>query len=92
MKFLSIRESLSRGFSFYINLHHKGIYIMDYSIDQLLEIATSVIAIASVIVASTDTPERKGFYGKFYCFLEVLALVVWRAKQQPKNDKIQRDK
>lgn len=62
---------------------------MTYSPDQILDIITAVISLASLIVATTNTPEPKGVYGTLYRILEMLALVTQRAKQNPKATKRQ---
>jgi hypothetical protein len=51
-------------------------------LNQYLEVALAVHATASVIVALTPTPSDDKLVGKFYKLIEILALVVGRAKQR----------
>ena len=48
---------------------------------DIANIATSVIAVCSLIAALTPTPKDDVWIGKAYKFLEVLALNVGKAKQ-----------
>ena len=48
---------------------------------EIANIATSVIAVCSLIAALTPTPKDDVWIGKAYKFLEVLALNVGKAKQ-----------
>jgi len=48
---------------------------------DIANIATSVIAVCSLITALTPTPKDDVWIGKAYKFLEVLALNVGKAKQ-----------
>ena len=48
---------------------------------DIANIATSVIAVCSLIAALTPTPKDDAWIGKAYKFLEVLALNVGKAKQ-----------
>ena len=48
---------------------------------EIANIATSVIAVCSLIAAMTPTPKDDVWIGKAYKFLEVLALNVGKAKQ-----------
>jgi hypothetical protein len=50
--------------------------------EVVISTATSVVTIASVITASTDTPPPDTWLGKAYKILEVLALVLGKAKRQ----------
>jgi hypothetical protein len=50
--------------------------------DTLISTATGVITIASVVTASTETPKPESFLGKLYKILEVLALVIGKAKHK----------
>ena len=47
----------------------------------IANIATSVIAVCSLIAAMTPTPKDDVWIGKAYKFLEILALNVGKAKQ-----------
>lgn len=49
--------------------------------DTVISTATGVVSIASVIVAATDTPPPETKLGKLYRILEILALVVGKAKR-----------
>jgi|TARA_A100001015_G_scaffold158448_2_gene175843 hypothetical protein len=48
---------------------------------DVANIATSVIAVCSLIAAVTPTPKDDVWIGKAYKFLEVLALNIGKAKQ-----------
>jgi hypothetical protein len=48
---------------------------------EIANIATSVIAVCSLIAAMTPTPKDDVWIGKAYKFLEILALNVGKAKQ-----------
>jgi hypothetical protein len=50
--------------------------------DRILTAATSVVTIASIVTASTTTPAPETVLGKLYKILEVLALVLGRAKDK----------
>ncbi len=59
--------------------------MLDYIIanpDRILTAATTVVSVASVITAATETPKPETFLGKLYKVLELLALVVGKAKQK----------
>jgi len=49
---------------------------------QYLEAALAIHAAASAVVALTPTPADDKLIGKLYKIIEVLALVVGRAKQR----------
>jgi hypothetical protein len=48
---------------------------------EIANIATSVIAVCSLIAAMTPTPKDDVWIGKAYKLLEILALNVGKAKQ-----------
>jgi len=48
---------------------------------DVANIASSVIAISSLIAALTPTPKDDVWIGKLYKFLEVMALNIGKAKQ-----------
>ena len=48
---------------------------------DVANIATSVIAICSLVAAITPTPKDDVWIGKAYKFLDVLALNIGKAKQ-----------
>ena len=52
---------------------------------DVANIATSVIAVCSLIAAVTPTPKDDVWISKAYKFLEVLALNIGKAKQQEKT-------
>lgn len=59
--------------------------MLDYILnnpDRILTAATSVVTIASIVTASTDTPPPETALGKLYKILEVLALVMGKAKDK----------
>ena len=43
---------------------------------------TTIIAVASLIAASTPTPKDDKWIGKFYKFIDLLALNIGKAKQK----------
>lgn len=51
------------------------------SINKYIEAALAVHAAASAITALTPTPKDDAFAAKFYRVIELLALVVGRAKE-----------
>tara|TARA_R100000781_G_scaffold21797_1_gene16282 strand:+ start:179 stop:370 length:192 start_codon:yes stop_codon:yes gene_type:complete len=55
--------------------------IMD-SIMNLVTWATMVVTIASLIAASTPTPKDDEWIGKFYKFIDLLALNIGKAKDK----------
>lgn len=58
--------------------------MLDYILanpDRILSVATAVVTAASVVTASTDTPSPETWLGKLYKLLEILALVVGKAKR-----------
>lgn len=58
--------------------------MLDYIIsnpERALETVTSVVTIASVITMNTDTPSPDTWLGKAYKIIEILALVVGKAKK-----------
>lgn len=50
-------------------------------IADIANIATAVIAVASLIAALTPTPADDQWIGKLYKFLDILALNIGKAKQ-----------
>lgn len=50
--------------------------------DAIVSTATGVVTIASIITAATDTPPPDTWLGKAYKVLEVLALVLGKAKSK----------
>lgn len=50
--------------------------------ERILSIASAAVTIASVVTAATDTPPPETILGKLYRVLELLALVVGKAKQK----------
>jgi hypothetical protein len=50
--------------------------------DRILTAATSVVTIASILTSATETPRPESILGKLYKILEVLALVIGKAKQK----------
>ena len=59
---------------------HKQRFVMDLS--KYLEVALAVHAACSVITALTPTPRDDNFVRKAYKVIEILALVVGKAKQR----------
>jgi hypothetical protein len=51
-------------------------------LNQYLEVALAIHAAASAITALTPTPKDDGIVRKAYKLIEILALVVGRAKQR----------
>ena len=51
-------------------------------LNQYLEVALAIHAAASVICALTPTPKDDEVVGKIYKLIEVLGLVIGRAKQR----------
>jgi hypothetical protein len=51
-------------------------------LNQYLEVALAIHAAASAICALTPTPKDDQLVGKAYKLIEVLALVIGRAKQR----------
>lgn len=54
---------------------------MDH-INNYIELALAIHAVASIIVAMTPTPSDDKIVGKIYKLIETLALVVGKAKQR----------
>jgi hypothetical protein len=50
--------------------------------ERILQIATGVVTIASIITANTDTPDPATWLGKVYRVIEILAIVYGKTKQQ----------
>ena len=51
--------------------------------DELIAIASSVVALASLIAAITPTPKDDSWVGKAYKIVDWLALNVGKAKDKP---------
>lgn len=49
--------------------------------DTIVSTATGVVTIASIVTAATPTPAPDTTLGKIYKLIEVLALVIGRAKR-----------
>ena len=54
------------------------------NIDLILTTLTSIVVIASLIVAGTKTPDPDSKLGKIYKLIEFLAIVVGKAKDEGK--------
>jgi len=52
------------------------------SIEDIVRIATAVIALASVIAAITPTPKDDGLIKKLYKILDLLAVNIGKAKDK----------
>ncbi len=52
------------------------------NLDTIITVGTSIITIASVITASTNTPNDDGIIRKLYAIIEFLAFVNEKAKQK----------
>ena len=50
-------------------------------VQEWVEVALAVHALASVIVAATPTPKDDAVFGKFYKLIEIISLTVGKAKQ-----------
>lgn len=58
--------------------------MFDYIIsnpDRIVSIATAAVTIASFITMKTETPDPDTFLGKAYRIIEIIAMVVGKAKQ-----------
>ena len=58
--------------------------MLDYILanpERILTGITTIVSVASVITASTETPKPETVLGKLYKILELLALVVGKAKK-----------
>ena len=49
---------------------------------ELIMWLTTIIAVASLIAASTPTPKDDKWIGKFYKFIDMLALNIGKAKEK----------
>jgi|TARA_R110000796_G_scaffold198894_1_gene315203 hypothetical protein len=49
---------------------------------ELIMWLTTIIAVASLIAASTPTPKDDKWIGKFYKFIDLLALNIGKAKEK----------
>lgn len=52
------------------------------NLDTIITLVTSIVTIASVITASTNTPKDDNIVRKLYAIIEFLALVNEKAKQK----------
>ncbi len=52
------------------------------SIMNLVTWATMIVTIASLVAASTPTPKDDEWIGKFYKFIDLLALNIGKAKDK----------
>lgn len=50
--------------------------------ERILSTATLVVTICSIITANTDTPAPETVLGKLYRIIEVLAIVIGKAKNK----------
>ena len=57
-------------------------YILDNK-EELIKLAASVVALASLVAALTPTPADDTFVGKAYRIVDWLALNVGKAKDKP---------
>ena len=57
-------------------------YLVEHK-DELIAIASSVVALASLIAAITPTPKDDTWVGKAYKIVDWLALNVGKAKDKP---------
>jgi hypothetical protein len=60
------------------------IEMLDYILsnpERILTGITTVVSVASVITAATETPKPETALGKLYKILELLALVIGKAKK-----------
>lgn len=58
--------------------------MLDYVInnaDTIVSVATCAVTVASVITAATETPKPETTLGKIYKILEIIALVIGKAKK-----------
>lgn len=49
--------------------------------DTIVSVATGAVTVASVITAATETPAPESKLGKLYKILEIIALVIGKAKR-----------
>lgn len=56
--------------------------MLDFLTQDIITIATSIITIASIITANTNTPKDDGVVRNLYKVIEFLALVNDKAKQK----------
>ena len=50
---------------------------------ELIGTITMIVTVASIIAASTPTPKDDVWIGKLYKFIDLLALNIGKAKNQP---------
>ena len=61
------------------------VFLITSNIEPVLNVAFSIVALASTIAALTKTPSDDEWIGKIYKVIDVLALNVGYAKDKPKK-------
>lgn len=59
--------------------------MLDYLLsnpERILSVATGAVTIASLVTANTETPDPDTWLGKAYRIIEILAMVVGKAKNK----------
>jgi hypothetical protein len=51
------------------------------SVTEIISVITTIIALASIVAASTPTPKDDEWIGKLYKIVDLLALNIGKAKQ-----------
>jgi hypothetical protein len=51
------------------------------SVTEIVSVITTIIAVASIVAASTPTPKDDEWIGKLYKIVDLLALNIGKAKQ-----------
>ena len=51
------------------------------SVTEIVSVITTIIAVASIVAASTPTPKDDEWVGKLYKIVDLLALNIGKAKQ-----------
>ena len=49
---------------------------------EIITIVTTIVTIASIVAASTPTPKDDEWIGKFYKFVDLLAINIGKAKDK----------
>jgi len=49
---------------------------------EIITIVTTIVTIASIVAASTPTPKDDEWIGKFYKFIDLLAINIGKAKEK----------
>ena len=49
---------------------------------EIITIVTTIVTIASIVAASTPTPKDDEWIGKFYKFIDLLAINIGKAKDK----------